>query len=271
MIAAGGDVADAVMPRPTPARIPLHYGTIVVVGGGCYGSYYVRQLGRAFGAGGVTWNRILVVDHDPACAITTSGLLDAGPPGCGALELVIADWRTFFSSYLSRWASATESSLSDTIVPSPLMPHLMYEWLRDRAAERWSGRTVETRRLESEPAVPWQRSAPDGTHYVSFAEWMCPINCIEPERCPHTRAPRSWTMPRALEDYIKAELERGRKMEGPIVFHCTHRAYGVGMIDTADVVAADRMVSDLGKRGTAEILVGTVSHCHGALNLLSIS
>ncbi|MEO5579648.1 MAG: hypothetical protein ABIR58_03250 [Gemmatimonadaceae bacterium] len=271
MIEAGGDVANAVIAPPTPARVPAHYGTIVVVGGGCYGSYYVRQLARAFRADAVTWNRILVVDHNPACAITASGLLDASLPGADTLELVIADWKTFFASYLSRWASASESSSSDTIVPSPLMPHLMYEWLRDRAAERWSERVVETRPLEAEPAVPWQRSSPDGTHYVSFAEWMCPINCIEPERCPHTRGPRNWTMPRALEDYVSAELERGRSITGPIVFHCTHRAYGVGMIDTADVVAADRMVSDCGERGPAEILVGTVSHCHGALNLLSIS
>lgn len=78
-------------------------------------------------------------------------------------------------------------------------------------------------------------------------------------------------MPRTLEDYVKAELERGRKIEGPIVFHCTHRAYGVGMIDTADVVAADRAVSDCARHGPAEILVGTVSHCHGAINLLAIS
>jgi hypothetical protein len=45
------------------------YGTIVVVGGGCYGSYYVRQLGRASSADALSAERVLVVDRDPACRV----------------------------------------------------------------------------------------------------------------------------------------------------------------------------------------------------------
>ncbi len=43
------------------------------------------------------------------------------------------------------------------------------------------------------------------------------------------------------------------------------------MIDTAAVVDADQAVSEYAAGGAAEILVGTVSHCHGALNILAIS
>jgi hypothetical protein len=42
------------------------------------------------------------------------------------------------------------------------------------------------------------------------------------------------------------------------------------MIDTADVVEADRLVTRDGSSGPVNILAGTVSHCHGALNLLSV-
>jgi len=247
------------------------YGTIVVVGGGCYGTFYVRQLGRAGRAGVLRWGRIVVVDRDPNCGITRSGLLDDAPGDLSAPQLVVSGWDTFFADYLSRWASASDSTRADAIVPSPLMPHLMYEWLRDRARARWPGRNVDTRPLPAPPSVPWQRAAPDGTHYVSFAEWMCPVNCIEPERCPHTRGPRNWTMPAAVAGYVDAERARGRNIDGPLVFHCTHRAYGVGMIDTAAVVDADQAVSEYAASGAAEILVGTVSHCHGALNILAIS
>ena len=52
-----------------PERPMQRFGDIVVVGGGCYGSYYVRQLRRARAAGAVAWDRLLVVDHDPGCAI----------------------------------------------------------------------------------------------------------------------------------------------------------------------------------------------------------
>ena len=43
------------------------YGTIVIVGGGCYGTYYLTQLRRARAAGALTFDRLIVVDRDAAC------------------------------------------------------------------------------------------------------------------------------------------------------------------------------------------------------------
>lgn len=252
-----------------PARAVQHHGTIVVVGGGCYGSYYVRQLGRAATAGALTWTRLVVVDRDAACALARDGEQRSAPAdGVPAPELVIGEWRDYFARYLG---DEPAPGASDAIVPSPLMPHLLYEWVLARAKERWPTRRVETRPLVSEPDVPWRRAAPDGTTYVSFAEWMCPINCIEPARCPHTRGARSWSLPPAVRAYVDAERARGGPpLHGPLIFHCTHRAYGVGMIDTADVRDADAAVRELGEAGPVDVLVGTMSHCHGALNRLSI-
>jgi hypothetical protein len=56
----------------------------------------------------------------------------------------------------------------------------------------------------------------------------------------------------------------------PVLFHCTHRAYGVGMIDVRDVILADATIAARGGRGEAAFLVGTVSHCHGALRCVRI-
>jgi hypothetical protein len=260
------DAASDAREGSAPEEQRTSYGTIVVVGGGCYGSYYVRQLGRARDARAMSWDRLVVVDRDPACRVAAERSA-AGAPVPG-LELVTADWREFFARYLAA-ASADEHS-SDAIVPSPLMPHLLYEWIVERARERWPDRAMRTLAIDSPPAVPWQRAAEDGTHYVSFAEWMCPINCIEPRLCPHTRGPRSWSMPPALAAYVEAERECGRELAGPVVFHCTHRAYGVGMIDTAAVIDGDRLVARAGTTGAVRVLVGTVSHCHGALGVLGI-
>ncbi len=68
-----------------------------------------------------------------------------------------------------------------------------------------------------------------------------------------------------------AERARGESLDGPAIFHCTHRAYGVGMIDVADVLGAERTLVDVMQRGDANLLVGTVSHCHGALGVLRIA
>jgi hypothetical protein len=77
-------------------------------------------------------------------------------------------------------------------------------------------------------------------------------------------------MPPAVRAYVAAERARGRNLAGPVIFHCTHRAYGVGMFHTRDVIDADRMIAEAGSRSAVEVLVGTVSHCHGALNVLAI-
>jgi hypothetical protein len=42
------------------------------------------------------------------------------------------------------------------------------------------------------------------------------------------------------------------------------------MIDSADVDSADRFIAGECEHG-GDVLVGTVSHCHGALNVLSVS
>ena len=236
------------------------YGTIVVIGGGCYGSWYLRQLRRARDAGALDWRRLLIVDHDPDCRVQRE--LDA--PAAGDVRVVRSEWSTF----VARWLS--ESADDDALVPSPLMPHLLFEWLLQRARERWPERRIDRVALDRPPSTPWQRASDAGTHYVSFAEWMCPINCIEPPLCPVIRGPRSWSLPPAVRAYADAERRRGHALHGPLVFHCAHRAYGVGMIDARDVLAADRAVEAVGTSPPARVLVGTVSHCHGALDLMAI-
>ena len=251
---------------PRVVRATQRFGTIVVVGGGCYGSYYVRQLGRAAHAGALAWNRAVVVDRDPGCMIVSRlGFGDAP-----ALQVEIAEWSEYFAGYLAAAAADPGAYEHDAIVPSPLMPHLMAQWLLDRARARWPGRDVGTTPLDRAPAVPWQRAGAEDTHYVSFAEWLCPINCIEPARCPHTRGDRSWSLPSALRTYVEEERTAGRPLEGPFVFHCAHRAFGVGMLDVRDIIAADRAIAERGARGPAAFLVGTASHCHGAVQRIVV-
>lgn len=254
------------------------YGTIAVVGGGCYGAYYVRQLGRASRAGALRWRRLLVIDRDADCRV--AAILDGAPrdgderwPAAAAgpaPELVIGEWRAWFGDYLARAAGAPHDTERDAVVPSPLMPHLMFEWVLDRARARWPSREVTHLPLDQTPTTPWARAGADGTMYVSFATWECPINCVEPARCPHTRSERDWSLPVALRRDADRWRAAGSAVEGPHVFAVTHRAFGVGMLDVRDVLAADRALRDSAERGPAELLIATSSHCHGAVGRIRI-
>jgi hypothetical protein len=255
----------------TEQRTADRYATIVVVGGGCYGGYYVRQLQRAAHAGAIVAERILVVDHDPRCAVVEaqSNASNAEEAPAIPVRFDIAEWQEFFPRYLSDASQQGSALARDAIVPSPLMPHLMAEWLVQRAVDRWPARPVTTRAFDRLPRVPWERAGADGTHYVSFATWTCPINCIEPRICPVTRDVRDWSLPVALETHRTERRITGDPIE-VAVMHCRHRAYGVGMFDTADVLAADELIRSAGARAAAEVIIGTVSHCHGALTRLMI-
>lgn len=243
------------------ARAACH--DIVIVGGGCYGSYYVRQLLRARSAGAISFQRLLVVDRNSECAVAVSWRDEP------AVTIVEREWACFFDEYLATAAAARQPSF-DAIVPSPLMPHLMFDWLVRRARARWPQRPVERRPLPTAPRIPWQRAVPSGTHVVSFAEWVCPVNCIEPATCPATRGPRTWTLPAAVRAYVEAEREGTSPLAGPVIFHCEHRAYGVGMFDTQQVLDGDALVARAAANEAADVLVGTVSHCHGALDVLHV-
>jgi hypothetical protein len=260
-----------------PARDLLRFNRIVVIGGGCYGSWYAGQLARATERGALAASEIVVVDRNPACKV--AGLLADGAFDTLPLRLVHTTW----DAYLAEWLGAGSDALAgDAMVPSPLMPHLCLDWLMARARARWPERTVRVAPLPRAPNMPWERAAPDGRHYVSFATWTCPVNCIEPARCPATRGTRDWSMPPALAAYVRDSATLGAEPEGavtvdapvlrgPVIFHCVHRTYGVGMIDAAGIAEADDEIARWGADGPVSVLVGTVSHCHGALGVLDIA
>ena len=40
---------------------------VVVIGGGCYGTFYATQLARAKARGKASYRRVVLVDRDPGC------------------------------------------------------------------------------------------------------------------------------------------------------------------------------------------------------------
>jgi hypothetical protein len=242
----------------------VEFRDVVIVGGGCYGTFYAGQLGRARERGRVNYRRLLIVDRDPGCQFARESERNESH------ELVVEEWGEFFDRYLGSVYPTPSGHPPDTIVPSPLMPHLMYQWLVRRARARWPGRQVETRPVPYGPGTPYDVSAPDGTRYVSFADWTCPTHCIEPAVCPIIRAPRTWEMADAMGELAR-RLHATQPTAGPVLFVCEHRVFGVGTFDVTAVLEGDAVVASAGQSGSpVSVLVGTVSRCHGAVNLLHL-
>jgi len=238
----------------------LRLADIVVVGGGCYGTFYAGQLEAARSRGKLEYGQLLVVDRNSHCRITGQLAPDS------QRRVVVSDWGDFFDRYLV----ARTSVLPSVIVPSPLMPHLMFEWLVRRARERWPSRPVEVGPLETSPGTPYDALGQDGTRYISFADWLCPTHCVEPAICPVTRAPRTWEMWDALRE-VQAQRAATLPTAGPVLFQCQHLVHGVGAFTVQSVLEGDQEVARAGAGGApVDILVGTISSCHGAVNLLHL-
>ena len=235
-----------------------------MIGGGCYGTFYAGQLDVARGKGALEVERVLVVDRDPHCQISRDL-----PPSTGR-ALVVSDWDAFFDSYLADPPARRPADPPSYIVPSPLMPHLMFDWLLRRARKRWPGRSVERPPLDQPLGTPYDRLGPDGTRYVSFADWLCPTHCVEPATCPVIRGPRTWEIGEAVAELV-AGFARTRPVIGPALFMTRHLTYGVGAFPVDEVLAADRLLEASGRSGApVELVIGTVSACHGAIGILAL-
>ena len=186
----------------------VRFRDVVIVGGGCYGSFYAGQLERARARGKAAYRRLLIVDRNPACQVARELGED------DTRQLVVQEWGDFFDAYLGGASPSPSGAPPDAIVPSPLMPHLMYEWLVRRARDRWPGRPSKRDLFQWGRARPMTRAAPDGTRYISFADWTCPTHCIEPAICPVIRAPRTWEMADAMEGLAR-RLSDAHPTAGP--------------------------------------------------------
>lgn len=231
----------------------------VIFGGGCYGSFYARQLLRAAAAGQPV-SRITIVDHNarpPACAVADSPLLQHVPQ----------DWDSFCDDYFA----GVSLDSTDQIVPPPFIPHLPLRWLLRRLSAirpriKWS--TEPVRRL---PGTPFQHQSPAGPLTLSHADWTCPVHCVEPALCPMTRGPRYWDVATTVETWAHALAEADQKIAQIHLFQCLHYSHGVGTYPAARVAEAYRdllAAADQAPGATLRFLVGTVSHCHGAIHLL---
>jgi len=251
------------MTHPAATHPATRFRDVVIIGGGCYGTFYASQLQTARARGKASYRRIFLVDHDPGCKAARE--LRPDP----ARELVVAEWDPFLAAFLEQAPPAAQEP-DDAIVPSPLMPHLMADWLLATARARWPARAVELRPVAQPLGTPYDRLAADGTRYVSFADWICPTHCVEPLTCPVIRGPRTWEMSDALVRY-RERLARSSRVEGPALFVTRHRAFGVGMFDVAEARAA-RGLLEAAAAGPppADLLVATVSSCHGAISLLHL-
>ena len=222
-----------------------------ICGGGCYGTFYLRQLIRARSRGKLDATEFIVIDRDPNCE-AVDAVAD-----CEIARLEVADWIAFGRDV---WAHEA-SWKADAWVPAPIAPHIAYEWLAQRLADRGWAVGRGTTSIPTEP-LPFASALPNGSVALSHAPGVCPASCIEPRKCPLTRAERDWEMDQTVDESAAGSV---------LIHRCRHLTFGVGVIPLAEFYRSGRALVAAAEGGAASIEVATVSSCHGLVDTLEIS
>ncbi len=174
--------------------------SVIVIGGGCYGSHHLKQLekGRRKGAIGAD-DAILVVDRNPACQVQR----ELAETPNSRVRLVQADWLAFMQAEFDRRPA------TDEVVPAPIAPHLAAEWLLWSLESRLpAGRVAQAPFVDSFGGLPYEYLSPGGERFFSAAGWICPPNCRAPRKCPAILAPRTWDLEVTVPTFSTTHADR---------------------------------------------------------------
>jgi hypothetical protein len=231
----------------------------IILGGGCFGSFYVRQLlrgGRRIGVG-----TLHVVDHDSNCRVRQE--FGVSHP----IQYHVQDWKDFLFPYFDRCLErrAAGEDIEDHYVPPTFAPHVLMELFIEKARSEFPKATFEKNPFEDAVGTPVDLQLPAGTRALSFATWTCPASCIEPPICPHTRGPKDWDM----KEHLNARGMEG--VDSLHVFQCRHYAMGVGTIPVQNIVDEYLKFREVVRLpGTHLSAMASVSSCHGLVGLVEV-
>jgi hypothetical protein len=210
--------------------------TIWILGGGKFGLRAINQLRQL-----TPQPAIVVIDNRPAPELTK---------GLEGVESICADAVDWFTKNFVAGADASR------IVPA-IPQHVAVEWLKRKLAE--NNYLVKSLGLEDEllKQLPNPFRTGPGQIAVSYADFLCPENCPEPEQtCTVTGEPRPTPLYSYLEQLNFADFT-------PVILRSRQFAPGVGGFYPEDLWYLLAEVEALPQR---PLLIGTACKCHGIVD-----
>lgn len=211
---------------------------VFVIGAGHFGMRAARLLLEAGGTG-----PLFVVDTDEGRLAAMREL---------PLERVACDGVRFLVE------NYTALHPDSTVVPAVPI-HLAYEWLKGSLEGVYVFRQREVPG-DIKCRLPQTWRADDGSLLLSFADYLCPDDCPEPEYCTVTGERRDPTLHDLLAGLRPPDMDVH-------VIRSRQLAPGLGGYATA-------VLADAARRITAEVpgrwLLGTACRCHGVVSCFDI-
>jgi hypothetical protein len=235
----------------------------VVFGGGCFGTHHVRSIEKGRTRGRIASDaRIIMLDRNARPAALELPEAGENPH----LTFVQTDWLDYMKANWDTLPPDTEA------VPAPIAPHLAFEWLVWSLREKLGEDAISVEPMSHEfGGLPYEYLAPSGARFISAADWICPTNCRAPHICPMIRDVRTWELSRTVNEYAEAHPDT---VAAAVVFEPRFRVPGIDRLYIREYTGARDRILNLCRQPEAagkEVVVATVSPCHGAVSLMRLN
>ncbi|TKB06164.1 hypothetical protein [Desulforhopalus sp. IMCC35007] len=214
--------------------------TIWILGGGKFGLRAAKLLRRL-----TPQPAIVVIDNRPGPELTK---------GLEGIETICADAVDWFTKNFVAGAYVSR------VVPA-IPQHVAVEWLKAKLAE--TNFLVKNLALQDEllNQLPNPFRTGPGQIAVSYADFLCPENCPEPEQtCTVTGEPRSTPLYSYLKQFKLAGFT-------PVILRSRQFAPGVGGFYPEDLW---HLLAEVEALPQQPLLIGTACKCHGIVDGLLI-
>lgn len=243
-------------------------GPIYVLGGGPLACRYLQELSEAQSAGELSYSKLHFVDPS------------SEPPALEKFGEKAHFIENTYTAFLEEMIKAHQGSGLEAglLIPDHSAPHVLFQVFLDliRQHEIYRDRIIRITPFPDPnhpsgefPKTPFLKTFDSGICAVSYANWVCPVECEEPNICPAIKDPRTWNFNETFAHYTKDH--HTDPTLSVHLFSCLQLVRGVAFIPMDHIFHEwNRLVHKMEHEKKVNLFVATFSKCHGIIGTARI-
>ena len=235
---------------------------ILVLGGHKLAVNYLERMQKATFEGRFPFvPKFFCVDSDEHCVVKTGGAQRSVPlPDVAFIHSSYVDFLTdsFFDS--QNWEESY-------LIPDHTAPHVFFQLFLNLIKKKlWKATLLD---FSKDIVFPFQKKVHEGVYALSYATWICPPECDEPEVCPAIEGERTWNFSRMILDLKPAQASFPVYS---VAFSCEQLVDGIAYLPLQKLFNAWNLFKkELERQKSLTLTLTTHSKCHAILGMAEIS